>query len=108
MGAAGGIYCGLYVASNGLTLLFLSGAVASLALGLSSIYVMLQKLVPAQAAGAGAGLMNGLTQAAAALSPLVIGCFIDWTGGYTGGLLYLVGVGVVGFACMLLLWRRGY
>ena len=108
LGAAGGIYFGLHVSSDVLTIFFLSCGVTSLALGLSSIYAILQKLVPARAGGAGAGLMNGLTQATAALSPVLIGFFIDWSGSYAGGLLYLVGAGLLGFACMALMWRRGY
>ena len=108
LGAATGIYCGLHATGNVATVFFLSCGVVSLALGLSSIYAMLQKMAPGRTMGVGAGVMNGMTQAGAAVSPLLIGFFISLTGSYTGGMMYLVGAGLLGFVSMALLWRQGY
>lgn len=108
LSAAAGIYYGLHAADNFRTVVFLSIGIVGLAVGLPSIYALLQKLVPARAAGVGAGVMNGLTQAGAAFAPVIIGFFISLTGSYTGGMMYLVGVGLLGFACMALLWAEGY
>ncbi len=108
LGAAAGIYYGLHAADNFLTVVFLSSGVVSLAVGLPSFYALLQKLVPARAAGVGAGVMNGVTQAGAAFAPMIIGFFISLTGTYAGGLMYLVGVGLLGFGCMAVLWVQGH
>lgn len=108
LGAAAGIYYGIRATDNVTTILFLSLGIISLAIGLAAIYALLQKLVPAKATGVGAGVMNGLTQAGAAFAPAIIGFFISLTGSYAGGMLYLVGVGVLGSICMTMLWVKGH
>lgn len=108
LGAATGIYFGLQAATDLFTVVFLSLGIISLAVGLSSVYAILQKLVPARATGVGAGVMNGITQAGAAFAPIIIGLFIDLTGSYGGGMMYLVGAGILGFGCMALLWVKGH
>lgn len=108
LGAAAGIFFGLHVTDNFATVVFLSLGIVSLAVGLASVYAILQKLVPARATGVGAGVMNGITQAGAAFAPVIIGFFISLTGSYAGGMMYLVGAGILGFGCMALLWIRGH
>lgn len=108
LGAAAGIYCGLHATDNFVTVIFLSLGIVSLAVGLASFYALLQELLPARATGVGAGVMNGVTQAGAAFAPMIIGFFINLTGTYAGGMMYLVGVGALGFGCMALLWVQGH
>ncbi|HWR40138.1 MAG TPA: MFS transporter [Patescibacteria group bacterium] len=108
LGAAIGIYLGAYSDSNLNAALAISLGIASLGLGLPSSWSLLQQIVPSRAIGAGAGMMNGIANGGAALAPIVIGWLIGVTGSYVGGLMYLVGMGIVGFLCMMILTLQKY
>ncbi|MDF2572905.1 MAG: sauU 2, partial [Sporomusa sp.] len=62
--------------------------------------------VPEKALATGSGLESGLGSAGGAITPVVVGYFIDATGSYTGGLMCLVFFCIIGAAAMLALWLR--
>lgn len=107
-GAALGILGSILSPDNVLAAVSIAGGITALGSGLPVIWAMLQQMVPAPIAGAGAGLMNGLTNVGAAVAPLVVGYLIGVSGSFAAGLLYLVGLGLLGFICLLPLWRAGY
>ena len=78
------------------------------AIALPASWSLLQRIVPAGAIGAGSGMMNGLANGSSAFAPALIGYFIAITGGYIGGLMFLVGLGALGCLCMLVLSLQKY
>lgn len=95
------------LSSRGLiAVVYIGASITALSLGLPVIWAMLQRLVPAGAAGAGAGLMNGLTNGGAALAPVLVGLCIAIAGGFSGGLLFLAGLGLLGCLCLIPLRRE--
>lgn len=107
-GAALGVLGSIVSSNNVLAAIAIACGITALGSGLPVIWALLQQLVPTPIAGAGAGLMNGLTNVGAALAPMIIGYFIGFSGSFVGGLLYLVGLGLIGFCCLLPLWWKGY
>jgi sugar phosphate permease len=107
-GAAVGIYFGAHAPDNTTAAILISLGIASIAIGLPSVWTLLQEIVPGKAVGAGAGAMNGIANGASALAPVAIGFFISLTGGYMGGLMFLVGLTVLGFLCMSVLALQKY
>lgn len=106
LGAAVGLYFGARAESNHVSAALITGGIASIAVGLPAAWTMLQAIVPGRSVGAGAGLMNGVANGVSAFAPLAIGYFIKLTGSYWGGLTFLVGLAIVGCACMLVLAVR--
>lgn len=102
------IYLGAQVANNVASALFISVGIGAIAMALPSSWSILQKIVPAQAIGAGAGMMNGVSNGSSAFSPVLIGFFIALSGGYGGGLMFLVSLGLLGGLCMLVLTVQKY
>lgn len=106
--AAAGIYFGAHATDNLTAALLISFGIGSIAIALPSSWSLLQKIVPGKAIGAGAGMMNGLANGGSAFAPVLIGYFIAATGGYVGGLMFLVGLGVLGCICMTILSLQKY
>lgn len=106
--SAAGIYFGAHATNNVMAAILISFGIASIAIGLPSSWSILQKIVPGKAIGAGAGMMNGLANGGSAFSPILIGYFIAMTGGYVGGLMFLVGLGGLGVVCMTILSLQKY
>jgi MFS-type transporter involved in bile tolerance (Atg22 family) len=107
-GAAAGIYFGAHAPDNTTAAILISLGIASIAIGLPAVWTLLQQIVPAGAVGAGAGMMNGVANGGSALAPVAIGFFISATGGYMGGLMFLVTLTLVGFVCMAVLAVQRY
>jgi sugar phosphate permease len=105
-GAAIGIYFAAHATGQIEAALWLVVAVTSLVIGLPGHWSMIQKIVPQRALAAGAGLESGLGSAGGAITPVVIGYFIDVTGGYIGGLMCLVTFCLIGGLAMIALWLR--
>jgi len=103
LGSALGIYFGAQATDNLVAAVLISLGIASIAIGLPSSWALLQRIVPSKAIGAGAGMMNGLANGGSAFAPVMIGFFISITGGYVGGLMFLVGLAVLGMVCMSIL-----
>lgn len=104
LGSAASILLGLH--SHGLAAAAsIAVSIAALSMGLPVIWAMLQRIVPPTAAGTGAGVMNGITNGAAAFAPVLMGLCIAAAGGFSGGLVFLAGLGIVGSACLIPLRR---
>jgi MFS family permease len=108
IGAALGIYLGASATDNMTSAIFLSIGIAFIALGLPQSWTILQQIVPSKAMAAATGSMNGLANAGSAFAPVLIGFFIVLTGSYVGGLMFLVGIGILGAICMGILSLKNY
>ena len=108
LGAALGLYFGATATDNLTSALLISAGIASIALGLPSSWSILQQIVPGKAVGAGAGMMNGLSNGGSAFAPVLIGFFISLSGSYVGGLMFLVGIAALGCVCMTVLALQKY
>ena len=108
LGASAGIYFGANAADNTTAAILISCGIAAVGVGLPAAWALLQQIVPGKAIGAGAGMMNGLSNGGSAFSPVLIGFFISLTGSYVGGLMFLVGIGLLGAVCMLILALKKY
>ncbi len=108
LGAAAGIYFGAYAPDNLTAALLLSVGIASIGLGIAPAWALVQQIVPGKAIGAGAGMMNGISNGGSAFSPVLIGMFISATGSYIGGLLFLVGLGLLAATCAAILIAQKY
>lgn len=83
----------------------------SLATGVLSLFMgvywaMVQTLLPINLVGLGVGMISGVGNFIAALTPLIIGGLIQLTGSYLAGILYLVVFGLVGAVCSWVLVRE--
>ncbi|HEY3426203.1 MAG TPA: MFS transporter [Negativicutes bacterium] len=107
-GSALFIYLGATASDNMTSAILMSLGIAFVGAGLPVSWTLLQRIVPAKAVGAGAGMMNGVSNGGSAFSPVLIGFFIALTGSYVGGLMFLVGVGILGGLCMMVLTFQKY
>lgn len=103
-----GVYFGAMATDNVTSAIMISIGIAGLGIGMPANHSILQQLVPANTIGAGAGMMNGTSSMISAMSPTIIGMLIATTGSYVGGLMFLVGAGVIGFSCMMILVYQKY
>jgi len=108
LGAAAGIYFGAYAPDNTTAAILLSLGIASIGFGIAPAWAMVQHIVPGKAIGAGAGMMNGISNGGSAFSPVLIGVFISMTGSYVGGLMFLVGLGLFAACCATILAYQKY
>lgn len=108
LGAAAGIYFGAYAPDNTTAALLISVGIASIGLGIAPAWAMVQHIVPGKAIGAGAGMMNGVSNGGSAFSPVLIGFFISASGSYVGGLMFLVGLGLLAACCAAVLAYQKY
>ncbi|MPM15040.1 putative sulfoacetate transporter SauU [bioreactor metagenome] len=108
LGASAGIYFGAHAPDNTTAAILISLGIASIGIGLPSVWTLLQQIVPGKAIGAGAGMMNGISNGGSAFSPVLIGFFISVTGSYVGGLMFLVGLGLIASVCMIILSVQKY
>lgn len=102
-GAAFSIYMGANVADNVTSAYFMSAAIGSLGIGLASYWAIMQTIVPSSSIGSAAGIMNGVASIGSAFVPTIVGFFIQASGSYVGGLMFLVGMGALGAVCSLIL-----
>ena len=108
LGAAAGIFFGARAVDATVCAALISLGIASIAVGLPAVWTLLQQIVPAKAVGAGAGTMNGVANGVSAAAPVLIGWLIAATGSYVGGLMFLVGLSLLGFVCMAVLAAQRY
>jgi sugar phosphate permease len=106
LGAAVGIYFAAHATGQIEAALWLVLAVASLLIGQPAHWSMIQKVVPPKALAAGSGFESGLGSAGGAITPMIVGYFINMTGSYMGGLMCLVTFCLLGALAMITLWFR--
>lgn len=102
-GAATCIYLGANVADNVTSAYLMSAAIGFIGVGLASYWAVMQSIVPSSSIGSAAGIMNGVASIGSAFVPTIVGFFIQLTGSYVAGLMFLVGMGTLGAICMLIL-----
>jgi sugar phosphate permease len=108
LGAAAGIYFGAYAPDNTTAAILISFGIASIGLGIAPAWAMVQQIVPGKAIGAGAGMMNGVSNGGSAFSPFLMGFFISISGSYVGGLMFLVGLALFAACCASVLAYQKY
>ncbi|HBP66282.1 MAG TPA: MFS transporter [Desulfosporosinus sp.] len=108
LGAAAGIYFGAYAPDNTTAAILISLGIASIGLGIAPAWALVQEIVPGKAIGAGAGMMNGVSNGGSAFAPVTIGFFISVSGSYIGGLMFLVGLGLFAACCAAILSYQKY
>ena len=108
LGAAAGIYFGAYAPDNTTAAILISFGIASIGLGIAPAWALVQQIVPGKAIGAGAGMMNGVSNGGSAFSPVLMGFFISISGSYVGGLMFLVGLAVFAAFCASVLAYQKY
>lgn len=107
LGAASCILAAAYTPSNFLAAVLMAVGVGSIQLYYAPVWALLQSLLPVHLIGTGSGLMNGICNLFSAVSPFIMGFFIQISGSYAAGLMYLVSFGLVGaFSCLFLFRRR--
>lgn len=102
------LYGGAYASSNTMAAFLISIGIAAICLATPSIWTIVQQIVPTKSIGAGSGLMNGLANGGSAIAPVLMGYFISMSGSYVAGLLFLVGLAVLGGGCMFILSLQRY
>ncbi len=108
LGAAAGIYFGAYAPDNTTAAVLISFGIASIGLGIAPAWALVQQIVPGKAIGAGAGMMNGVSNGGSAFSPVLMGFFISISGSYVGGLMFLVGLALFAACCAAVLSYQKY
>ncbi|HWR07660.1 MFS transporter [Sporomusa sp.] len=106
LGAAVGIYFAAHATGQVEAALWLILAVSSLLIGQPGHWAIIQKVVPAKALGAGSGFESCLGSLGGAITPMIVGYFINVTGSYMGGLMCLVVFCLIGAVAMITLWVR--
>lgn len=106
VGAAAGIYFSAHATGQIEAALWLVLAVASLLIGQPGHWSIIQKVVPSKALGAGSGFESALGSLGGAITPVIVGYFINATGSYLGGLMCLVMFCLIGALAMITLWFR--
>lgn len=106
LGGAVGIYFAAHATGQEEAALWLVLAVSALLIGLPGHWSIIQKVVPARALGAGSGFESALGSLGGAITPMVVGYFINATGSYVGGLMCLVAFCLMGAVAMITLWFR--
>lgn len=103
-----GIYFGATSADNMTSAILICLGQGALYIGLPGSWVLAQGFAPGKAMSTAAGIMNGVAIAIGSMSPLIIGYCISMTGGYLGGLLFLVVTALIGAGASLVLALHNY
>lgn len=106
LGGAVGIFFAAHATGQVEAALCLVLAVSALLIGLPGHWSIIQKVVPARALGAGSGFESALGSLGGAITPMIVGYFINATGSYVGGLMCLVAFCLTGAVAMIILWFR--
>ena len=102
-----GVFVGATLTDPVASALMLALGIGALGFALPAIWTMLQDIVPSNAIGVGAGVMNGLAAAFSSLAPMAMGVVIHMTGSYANGLYFLVCCGVLAACTMLIMMIKG-
>lgn len=72
-----------------------------------AVWSILQGIIPEKLIAAASGVLSGSANLFSALSPFIMGLLIQFTGSYSSGLMFLVGMAVLGALSCLALRRQG-
>jgi sugar phosphate permease len=103
LGAGLGIYFSIITHDNLTAMIILTLGLGLIGFATPASYTLLQDVVPRRAISTGAGLMNGLANIIAGLSPVTVGYVISITGSYHSGLMYLGSITTIGGVIALIL-----
>jgi sugar phosphate permease len=103
LGGGLGIYFSIATHDNLTAMVILTLGLGLIGFGTPASYTLLQDVVPRRAISTGAGLMNGLANVIAGLSPVTVGYVIRVTGSYHSGLMYLGSITIIGGVIALIL-----
>ncbi len=108
LGVAAGVYFGDIAHSNLASGVLMALGMGATGLGIPTFFALMQGLVPAKAMSFTHGTMNGIGTGISSLSPAAIGFCISITGGYSGGLFFVVGAALLGALAALVLAIQKY
>ncbi|MGA2989509.1 MAG: MFS transporter [Candidatus Korobacteraceae bacterium] len=103
-----GIYFAAIVPGKYASALLLACAFATTLMATSVAWTLLQGLVPRKSLATAGGVLIGVSQGVASLSPALMGLVIDLTGRYEGGLFLIAGAGVIAAAATTILVFQKY
>jgi len=103
LGSALCTYFGVTTASNIAAAVLISLGMGMTGIGIPAAWAMTQRVVPGKAISTASGALNGIATGIGALSPTIIGICISLSGGFSGGLLFLVGMAVLGLTAAITL-----
>ena len=103
-----GIYFAAIVPGKYASALLLACAFATTLMATSVAWTLLQGLVPRNSLATAGGVLIGVSQGVASLSPALMGLVIDLTGRYEGGLFLIAGAGVIAAAATTILVFQKY
>jgi sugar phosphate permease len=106
VGAALGLYFSATIENNWISAVLIICSQGFMYMGSPASFTLLQKLVPAGSMATATGLMIGLSMFAGAVSPMLIGYFINFTGSYSGGIFFLGIAAVISTVAMLPLAKQ--
>lgn len=106
IGAGLGIYFSATITNNWVSAILICCAQGFMYMGAPASWTLLQGIVPAKSMSTASGVMIGISTLAGALSPVIIGYFINLTGSYTGALYFLVGAAVLSSVIMIPLAKK--
>jgi len=106
IGAGIGIYFSAIATNNWVSAILICLAQGFMYMGAPASWTLLQGLVPEKSMSSASGVMIGISTIAGALSPMIIGYFINLTGSYTGALYFLVAAAVASSVIMIPLAKR--
>lgn len=106
IGAGIGIYFSATITDNWISAILICLAQAFMYMGAPASWTLLQGIVPEKSMSTAGGVMIGIATIAGAMSPMIIGYFVNLSGGYTGALYFLVAAAVFSSVIMLPLARK--
>jgi len=108
LGYGGGIFLSSQLTDNVAAAWAIAIATMLGAGGMPVTWSLVNKIIPQEAIGTGSGVLNGISVGVGALMPTLIGFLINLTGGYTGGLMSMVGFAVGGLICAGIMTMKKY
>ncbi len=105
MGAALFLFGAAIIENSYLSALLITAGTGTISLFIGVFWAMVQNRLPGHLVGFATGLISGVGNLFSALTPVAIGFLIQFFHSYFAGILYLVGSGLVGALCSIMLVR---
>jgi len=103
-----GIYASVQATDNMASALLIAVGLTGIGFGAPASFTLLQDLVPGKTISTSAGIMTGISNAFASLTPIAIGFVTMQTGKMESGLMLLVGIAVVATIATFILTIKKY